>query len=56
MIVVEILRSVAGGIGLAAAMPLTTWIACLVSAPAPAAAAEGGFTGRPLNPAGSRPA
>jgi uncharacterized membrane protein len=57
MIVVEILRSVAGGIGLAAAMPLTTWVACLVSGPAPAAAAvaEGGFTGRPLSGAGSRP-
>ena len=29
MILVEALRAVAGGVGLALAMPLTTWLACL---------------------------
>ncbi len=34
MIVVEVVRSLAGSIGLAAAMPLTTWLACLACRPA----------------------
>lgn len=34
MIVVEVVRSLAGSIGLAAAMPLTTWLACLTCRPA----------------------
>jgi uncharacterized membrane protein len=33
MIVVEIVRALAGSIGLAAAMPLTTWLACLTCRP-----------------------
>jgi uncharacterized membrane protein len=36
MIVVEALRSVAGSLGLAASVPLTTWLACLACRPAPA--------------------
>ncbi|HEX2036976.1 MAG TPA: YibE/F family protein [Chloroflexota bacterium] len=40
LIVAEILRSLAGSIGLAAAMPLTTWIACLVCPPSPVAVAD----------------
>jgi uncharacterized membrane protein len=36
MIVAEIVRALAGSIGLAAAMPLTTWLACLTCHPAPA--------------------
>jgi uncharacterized membrane protein len=35
MIVVEVVRALAGSIGLAAAMPLTTWLACLTCRPAP---------------------
>jgi uncharacterized membrane protein len=39
LIVAEVLRAVAGCLGLAAAMPLTTWVACLACHPAPGAAA-----------------
>jgi uncharacterized membrane protein len=38
LIVAEVLRAVAGCLGLAAAMPLTTWLACLACRPAAAAA------------------
>ena len=36
MIASELLQSVAGGVGLSIAMPLTTWFACLTCRPAPA--------------------
>jgi uncharacterized membrane protein len=35
MIGVEVLRSVAGSVGLAVSMPLTSWIACLACRPVP---------------------
>jgi uncharacterized membrane protein len=35
MIAAEALRSVAGSLGLAASVPLTTWLACLACQPLP---------------------
>ena len=46
----ELLRSVAGSIGLAAAMPLTTWLACLTCRPAleaPGTHSRGATLGEP---------